>query len=268
MSEHPPKVVLTIAGFDPSSGAGITADLKTIAAHHLYGVACITALTVQSTQGVRRVQLVDPKLVRETLDTLMTDVQPAAVKIGMLGSGGLADVVADFLSSFPVRNVVLDPVLRSSSGKSLLDNAGFSTLQSRLLARADVIAPNLEEAGLLAEMEVGDIDSAGKAARRLVESGAKAAVVTGGHLQEVADVLAERKPDGGIEVRIFPGQKVETANTHGTGCAFSTALSCDLALGLPLGDAVKAAKAYVSEALRTSYTIGRGVSPVNHLFRK
>lgn len=267
MSEDPPKVVLTIAGFDPSSGAGITADLKTIAAHHLYGVACITALTVQSTQGVRRVQTVDPKLVRQTLEALIEDARPAAVKIGMLGSGAVAEVVAGFLSSVSLRSIVLDPVLRSSSGASLLDVEGLSTLRGRLLACVDVITPNLEEAGLLLETEVRDLDSARAAARNLVERGAKAAVVTGGHLQEVTDVLAERKADGSIEVQTFPGDKVETANTHGTGCAFSTALASNLALGLGLRDAVQAAKAYVTQALKTSYPIGKGVSPVNHLLR-
>jgi hydroxymethylpyrimidine/phosphomethylpyrimidine kinase len=266
MSEHPPKVVLTIAGFDPSSGAGITADLKTIAAHHLYGMACITALTVQSTQGVRRVQPVDPKLVLEMLEALIADVRPAAVKIGMLGSGEVAGVVADFLSSSSLRNIVLDPVLRSSSGASLLDAEGFRTVRSRLLARSDVITPNLEEAGLLADMDVRDLDSARAAARNLVEHGAKAAVVTAGHLKEVADVLAERMPDRSIEIQTFPGQKVETTNTHGTGCAFSTALACNLALELALRDAVQAAKAYVTQALKTSYPIGKGVSPVNHSF--
>ena len=267
MSEDPPKVVLTIAGFDPSSGAGITADLKAIAAHHLYGEACITALTVQSTQGVRRVQPVDPKLVRETLETLIADVRPVAVKIGMLGSGEVAEVVADFLSSASLENVVLDPVLRSSSGASLLDATGLGTLLTRLLGRVDVITPNLEEAGLLTKMEVHDLDSARAAARNMIERGAKAAVVTGGHLSEVADVLAEQKPDGSIELQTFPGEKVETANTHGTGCAFSTALACNLALGLALRDAVQAAQAYVTQALKTSYPIGKGVSPVNHLFR-
>ena len=268
MSEDPPKVVLTIAGFDPSSGAGITADLKTIAAHHLYGVACITALTVQSTQGVRRVQPIDSRLVRETLETLVADVSPAAVKIGMLGDVGVAEVVADFLSSASLGNVVLDPVLRLSSGARLLDATGFRTLGSRLLVGVDVITPNLEEAGLLADVEVRNLDSARAAARNLVERGAKAVVVTGGHLEEVADVLAERKPNGSIELQVFPGEKVETANTHGTGCAFSTAVACNLALGLALGDAVQLAKAYVTQALKTSYTVGKGVSPVNHLFRK
>jgi hydroxymethylpyrimidine/phosphomethylpyrimidine kinase len=266
MSEDPPKVVLTIAGFDPSSGAGITADLKTIAAHHLYGVACITALTVQSTEGVRRVQAVDAELVRETLEALIADICPAAVKIGMLGTGDVAEVVADFLSSSPLGNVVLDPVLRSSSGASLLDAGGFSTLRNRLLGRANVITPNLEEAGLVADMEVRDLDSAQAAARNLVEHGAKAVVVTGGHLKEATDVLAKRKADGSIEVQTFAGQKVETANTHGTGCAFSTALACNLALGLTPPKAVQAAKAYVTQALKSSYAVGKGVSPINHLF--
>jgi hydroxymethylpyrimidine/phosphomethylpyrimidine kinase len=204
MSEDPPKVVLTIAGFDPSSGAGITADLKTIAAHHFYGVACITALTVQSTQGVRRVHPVDPKLVRETLETLIADIRPAAVKIGMLASVEVAQVVADCLGSNPLPNTVLDPLFRSSSGATLLDVAGLSTLRSRLLARVDVVTPNLEEAGLLTDMNVRDLGSARAAARKLVERGTKAAVVTGGHLTEVADVLAERMTDSSIDVETFP----------------------------------------------------------------
>ncbi len=268
MSEEPPKVVLTIAGFDPSSGAGITADLKTIAAHHLYGVACITALTVQSTQGVRRVQPVDPKLVRQTLETLIADIRPVATKIGMLGTGEVAEVVAEFLGSSSLGKVALDPVLRSSSGASLLDGAGFTTLRTRLLGRVDVITPNLEEAGLLADMDVRDLDSARAAARKLVELGVKAAVVTGGHLPEITDVLAVRNPNGTIELQVFPGEKVETANTHGTGCAFSTALACNLAEGLTLREAIQAAKAYVTQALKSSYSLGKGISPINHLLGK
>src|SRR5690348_5032088 len=134
MSEDPPKVVLTIAGFDPSSGAGVTADLKTIAAHHLYGIACITALTVQNTQGIRRVQPVDRSLFTQTLEALVADIHPAAVKIGMLGSGEIASSVADFLRTFRPPSVVLDPVLRSSSGARLLDQAGFEVLQGQLLS--------------------------------------------------------------------------------------------------------------------------------------
>lgn len=267
MSEDPPKVVLTIAGFDPSSGAGITADLKTIAAHHLYGIACITALTVQSTQGVSRVQPVDPKLVWETLETLIADVPPAAVKIGMLGSGEIAETVADFLKSFRLPNVVLDPVLRSSSGTELLDGTGWEVLQRRLFASADVITPNLEEAGFLAGVPVRDLPSMREAAGILVRGGAKSVVITGGHLDDATDLLAESEPNGGVACRTFVCEKIATTNTHGTGCAFSASLACNLAQGLPLTEAVQASKSYVKGALENSYAIGKGVNPVNHLFR-
>lgn len=266
MSEDPPKVVLTIAGFDPSSGAGVTADLKTIATHHLYGVACISALTVQSTQGVWRVQATEASLVRETLESLISDIQPAAVKIGMLGTAEVVGVVVDFLHSASLPNVVLDPVLRSSSGANLLDEAGLKVLRSRLLSFADVITPNLEEAGMLTGVEVRDLDSMRMAAKNLIERGAKAAVVTGGHLEEIVDVLAESKPQGGIAFDVIRGESVRTPNTHGTGCAFSTSLACNLALGRSLLDAVQEAKIYVRNALKHSYVIGKGVNPVNHSF--
>ena len=267
MSEDSPKVVLTIAGFDPSSGAGVTADLKTISAHRLYGVACITALTVQSTQGVRRIQPVDPKLVRDTLECLVDDVRPAAVKIGMLGSGEVAAAVADFLESFHPSNVVLDPVLRSSSGMELIDEPGVEVIRRRLWSLVDVITPNLQEAGLLADMPVRDLPSMKEAATDLLRLSTKAVVITGGHIEDVTDVLAESKPDGTAAFRTYTGEKVATANTHGTECAFSTSLACNLAHGLALPDAVQASKNYVAGALRNSYAIGRGVSPVNHLFR-
>src|SRR5689334_12485200 len=155
MSERFPKTVLTIAGFDPSSGAGITADLKTISAHGLYGTACITSLTVQSTQGVRRVEAVSPDLVLATLRALVEDIPPAAVKIGMLGTGRIAKVVAEFLRKKRLTNVVLDPVLRSSSGKALLDRSGIRVLKE-LLGLIDVVTPNLEEAGVLTGRRVRD----------------------------------------------------------------------------------------------------------------
>src|SRR5689334_20626706 len=137
MSEHLPKTVLTIAGFDPSSGAGITADLKTISAHGLYGTACITSLTVQSTQGVKRVEAVSPDLVLQTLQALVDDIPPAAIKIGMLGTGRIARIVAEFLRKTRLANVVLDPVLRSSSGKALIDQSGIRVLKE-LLSLVDV----------------------------------------------------------------------------------------------------------------------------------
>jgi hydroxymethylpyrimidine/phosphomethylpyrimidine kinase len=263
---HQPKIVLTIAGFDPSSGAGVTADLKTIAAHGLYGTAVITALTIQTTQGVRGWEPVQPSLVRDTLEALVTDMRPAAVKIGMLGSGEVAAVVAEFLAGHRLQGVVLDPVVRSSSGADLLDEKGFATLRDKLLELADVVTPNLMEAGMLADIEVNDLPSMQEACRKLKALGANNVVVTGGHLPEPTDLLAETQLDGSLLFRKYHGERISTENTHGTGCAFSTALACNLALGASLAGAVQAAKTYVAEALRNSYAVGKGTSPINHFF--
>ena len=266
MLEQSSKVVQAIAGFDPSSGAGVTADLKTIAAHGLYGTATVTALTVQTTQGVRRWEAVAATLVLETLEALLEDMPPVAVKIGMLGSGEIAGKVAKFLHSHSLPNVILDPVLKSSSGADLLDRRGADILRAELLGIADVITPNLAEAGLLGDLEVNDLASMEEACRRLRALGARNIVVTGGHLSEPTDLLAESEPDGSLSFRTYPGVQIPTLNTHGTGCAFSTALACNLALGSSLGDAVLKAKTYVSGALRNSYQVGKGTSPINHLF--
>lgn len=260
------RIVLTIAGFDPSSGAGATADLKTISVHGLYGVATLTALTVQSTQGVGRWQAVEPRLVRETLEALATDTPPGAVKIGMLGSREVAAVVRDFLTQFRPPNVVLDPVLRSSSGADLIDAGGLAVLSSELIPLVHVITPNLAEAGELTGLEVKDLASMEEASRRLLKLGAKNVVVTGGHRSEPSDLLAQSRPDASVKFRTYPGERIATKNTHGTGCAFSTALACNLAKGTSLEDAVLAAKRYVTEALRNAYSLGKGVGPINHLF--
>lgn len=259
-------IVLSIAGFDPSSGAGATADLKTIAAHGLYGTTVLTALTVQTTTGVRRWEPVAPALVMETLTGVMEDMPPAAVKIGMLGTGEIAGVVADFLERRRPANVVLDPVLRSSSGAELIDQTGFRVLRDVLLRLADVVTPNLAEAALLADAEVKDVASMKEACQKLKCLGAKNVAITGGHLAEPTDLLAQTHRDGSLGFRTYPGERIATPNTHGTGCAFSTALACNLALGKSLEDSVLAAKTYVTEALRHSYQVGKGTSPINHLF--
>jgi hydroxymethylpyrimidine/phosphomethylpyrimidine kinase len=265
-SQKSPVIVLSIGGFDPSSGAGVTADLKTIAAHGLYGIACVTALTVQSTQGVRRFEPVSPGLVRDTLEALVDDVQPAALKIGMLGTGGIVSEVADFLRKYPQPNVVLDPVLQSSSGATLLDDAGVTLLRTDLLGLAEVVTPNVPESITLTGMDVQDLGSMQTACRTLMDSGARNVVLKGGHLSEPTDLLGERRHNGTVVFRHYGGKRVNTRNTHGTGCAFSTALACNLALGSSLGDAVSAAKSYVAGALRTSQAVGNGVGPVNHFF--
>lgn len=261
MPESPP-IVLTIAGFDPSSGAGVTADIKTIAAHGCYGISAITAMTVQSPAGVRRVVPTDHQVLADTLDELVRDGKVSAVHIGMLGSGKVAERVADFLKVAGLKNVVLDPVLQSSSGTDLVDEAGLKVLIQRLLILSDVVTPNVDEAAALTGMEVKNPAQMKAAALRLHEMGAKAVVVTGGHLDQAIDVLSVKDE----RVQTYPGDRIDSANTHGTGCAFSTAIACQLALGQPLTIAVGLAKAYVSDAIKHSYSIGSGPGSVNHMF--
>src|SRR5690349_7801492 len=196
MSKESPPVVLAIAGFDPSSGAGLTADLKTIAAHRLYGVSCITALTVQTTLGVRRSEALRPELVRDTLRALVEDTPIAAAKIGMLGSREIAAEVARFLRSNLLPNVVLDPVLRSSSGAELLDEAGLRILREELLGIVDVVTPNLDEASALTGLPVKNQAEMEQACCELRRLGAKNIIVTGGHLVQPMDLLATGLSNG------------------------------------------------------------------------
>jgi hydroxymethylpyrimidine/phosphomethylpyrimidine kinase len=269
MTEKPP-VVLTIAGFDPSSGAGITADVKTVAAHGCYGVACITAMTVQSTAGVRRVDPVDAQLVTETLHELAADLEIDAVHIGMLGSGKVVEAVADFLDSRTGKkrlpNVVLDPILKSSSGAELLDKAGLKLLKERLIPRADVITPNVDEAAALTGIEVVSLDAMKGAAARLHQMGSAAVVVTGGHLEKAIDLLSFTTKNG-IEHEVFKAERQRSNSTHGTGCAFATAMACHLALGRGLAEATLLAKTYVSAAITYGQPLGKGTGPVHHLYR-
>jgi hydroxymethylpyrimidine/phosphomethylpyrimidine kinase len=257
-----PPVVLTIAGFDPSSGAGVTADIKTIAAHGCYGVSCLTALTVQSTSGVRRVESVNPTLLLESLRVLSEDVQISAVHVGMLGSGAIARSVADFLGQECLPRVVLDPILKSSSGAELIDAEGVKVLKERLLPLAEVITPNLEEAAALTGLRVVDPAEMSAAAEKLHSMGAAAVVITGGHLQQATDVLSIAG-SGGIEQKIFTSERIRSNSTHGTGCAFATAIACQLALGKDLQGAVTLAKSYVHAAIANAYPMGKGVGPLN-----
>src|SRR4051794_11680711 len=236
MPETPP-IILTIAGFDPSSGAGITADIKTIAAHNCYGVSCITALTVQSTQGVSEIEGVKPALVTATLEELVSDLDIAAVHIGMLGNGKVAEAVADFLCGKKLPNIVLDPILKSSSGADLLDKAGKGVLVDKLLPLATVITPNAVEAGVLTGAPVTNLEHMQHAAAKLHSMGAKSVVVTGGEMGKAMDFLSF--PNGkGIETQIFKAERQRSKSTHGTGCAFATAIACHLALKRSLPEAV------------------------------
>jgi len=268
-------VVLSIAGYDPSSGAGVTADIKTAAALGCYAVTCLTALTVQSTQGVFAVEPLAPKLVAHTLKVLADDFPIDAVRLGMLGSGQTAEVVVDFLESRRPRHVVLDPVIRSSSGMPLIDPAGLKVIRQRLVGVCDVITPNVGEAALLTDSETipnnapWDVVSPQLLvlADNLHLLGAPAVVITGGHLDPPNDLLSYLQ-NGLRQEQVFPGARIKSRATHGKGCAFATAVACELALGRGLPEAVKAAKAFVRSAIEAAYPLGKGVGPMNHLFRR
>jgi hydroxymethylpyrimidine/phosphomethylpyrimidine kinase len=251
-------VVLTIAGYDPSSGAGITADIKTITAHGCYGVSCITALTVQSTRGVRRVAPVSGKIIAETLEELARDVKIAAVKIGMLGSAEAARAVAQFLRRYKPKVVVLDPIVKASSGAGLISPQGLKVLKQDLLAAASVITPNIDEASALTGVKIAGAEDMARAAERLHTLGAKAVLITGGHFDSPVDLVSA----GHGPSMLLRGKKVRTRSTHGTGCAFSTALACHLARGETLENAAKAAKGFVESALRAAPVIVSGKGPV------
>jgi hydroxymethylpyrimidine/phosphomethylpyrimidine kinase len=265
-SNHTPTarqpVILTIAGFDPSAGAGIAADLKTFAAHNCYGVAAITALTVQNTQGVAHVYPVQAHELRESLDALFQDGCIAAIKVGMLGDRGNAQVVNEFLGHNGSIPLVIDPVLRSGSGAELLDPGGLEVLKESLLRLATVVTPNLYEAAILTRSKVENLDEMRSAARKLVEMGARAVVVTGGHLEKANDVYHD-----GTVWETFAGDKLKPENTHGAGCTFSSAIAAQLALGRQLREAVVLAKAYVTEAIRKAFAVGPGRVPLYHLYR-
>jgi len=261
-----PPVVLTIAGFDPSSGAGVTADIKTIAAHACYGVACMTALTVQSTAGVRRVEPVSPELVTQTLEELASDMEIAAIRIGMLGSGRVVKAVADFLAERRPANVVLDPILKSSSGADLLDASGARLLGQRLLPLAGVVTPNVDEASALTGLAVGNLEQMRAAAHKIHELGSAAVVITGGHLEKAIDLLSFTTKTG-VEQEVFKSARLRSTSTHGTGCAFATSVACHLALGRGLPEAVLLAKAYVAATISNAHPLGRGIGPVHHLYR-
>jgi hydroxymethylpyrimidine/phosphomethylpyrimidine kinase len=269
MVETPP-VVLTIAGFDPSSGAGVTADIKTIAAHGCYGVACITALTVQSTAGVRRVEAVDPSLITETLLELTADISIAAVHIGMLGTAKVVRAVAEFFGQrsgkAKLPNLVLDPILKSSSGADLLDAAGTKLLIEKLMPLADVLTPNVDEAEVLTGMKVRDLDEMRAAAAKLHQMGASSLVITGGHLDKANDLLSFTTKRG-IEEEVFKAERQRSTSTHGTGCAFATAMACHLAMDRGLPEAALLAKTYVTAAIGAGHPLGRGTGPVHHLYR-
>ncbi len=257
-----PAVVLTIAGFDPTSGAGATADLQVFATMGLFGTACLTALTVQSTLGVARVQPVEAGILREMLQVLTRDMPPAGVKIGMLGTAAITRVVAEFVANLRFQTpvpIVIDPVLRSSSGALLLEEDAMRVLLEELLPQATCITPNQTELAMLVGRECLAPEEVCEAAEGLLRRcGGGSVIVTGGDAAEATDLILER---GTRPVRL-QGTHVATTSTHGTGCAFSSALLSRLVLGDDMAGAAKAAKLFVENSLREAPGLGCGRGPM------
>lgn len=257
MGVGPPAIALSIAGSDPSGGAGIQADLKTFHQFGVYGEAVITLLTVQNTLGVDRVECMPADLVTQQIEAVIKDIPPGAAKTGALGNREIIEAVVGLALSFPL---VVDPVMISKHGASLLDPDAIASLKSHLLPQAYLVTPNLEEAAVLADMEVRDVAAMRQAARKIAGFGAKAVLVKGGHLAgEAVDVLFSNG-----EWREFRAARIETRHTHGTGCTYSAAITASLAAGCELAEAIERAKRFITEAIRTNPGLGGGSGPVNH----
>lgn len=261
MSGAGPTTALTIAGSDSGGGAGIQADLKTFAAFGVYGTSVLTAVTAQNTLGVTAVQEIDLDVIAAQIDAVMSDIGADAVKTGMLSSAGIIETVADGIARYDVRNLVVDPVMVAASGDRLLREDAVETLASRLLPLALVVTPNIPEAEALAGISITAPEDMRDAARAIAGMGARNVIVKGGHLEgdESVDLLFD-----GTEFAEFSARRIYTQNTHGTGCTFSSAIASGLAAGKSVRDAVADAKCYVTEAIRTSFSVGSGHGPLNH----
>lgn len=256
------KAVLTIAGSDSSGGAGIQADLKTIAAHHLFGESVITALTAQNTLGVTDVLEVDPVFVGTQIDAVFDDIRPDAVKIGMVASSGLIEVIAERLQHYGAKNIVVDPVMVATSGARLISEDAIATLEARLLPLATVLTPNIPEAEVLSGLSITSPDDMIAAGKVISERYGCAVLCKGGHRLNDANDLLYR--NGGYAW--FNGKRIDNPNTHGTGCTLSSTIAANLAKGYDLDTAVRRAKAYLSGALAAMLDLGAGSGPMDHAF--
>ncbi len=256
------KKVLTIAGSDCSGGAGIQADLKTIAAHKMYGMSVITALTAQNTTGVYGVLEASPEFIAAELDCVFQDIIPDAVKIGMVSNREIIQTIVQKLRQYQVKNIVVDPVMISTSGSKLLSDQAVETLVEELLPLADILTPNLKEAEVLCGFAVETEADMVRAAEAIGRTLRGAVLVKGGHLTETADdLLAEAGCFTWIR-----GERVDNPNTHGTGCTLSSAIACQLAAGEDHLAAVRNAKAYLTGALRAGLNLGKGSGPLDHTY--
>lgn len=253
-------IALTIAGSDSGGGAGIQADLKTFHRFGVFGTSVLTAVTAQNTLGVSAVHAVPLDVVRAQLDQVASDLPPTACKSGMLATAALVREVAEGLDRHEIRRYVLDPVMVATSGDRLLDEEAETELRDSLIPRSVLVTPNLHEAGILTGRPVRDEDDMREAARALVDLGAGAALVKGGHLEGSAvDLLWD-----GSEERVWRRERIRTRHTHGTGCTLSAAVAAELARGTSLPDAVDRGLRFVARAIETAPGLGAGHGPVNH----
>lgn len=255
------KSVLSIAGSDSSGGAGIQADIKTITAHRLFATTAITAVTAQNTLGVTGIEAMSAEFVKAQIDAVFTDIAPDAVKIGMLAESETILAIKERLAHYKAKNVVLDPVMVATSGSRLINDDALDALRS-LFSLASLITPNIPEAEVLTGEKIVSHDDMVLAARKLYSEFNIAVLLKGGHLKESADDLLIC----GGEVHFIKGERIETENTHGTGCTLSSAITCNLALGDDLKASVAKAKEYVAGALRAGLNMGRGSGPLNHMY--
>ena len=241
--------VMTIAGFDPSAGAGVLADVRTISAFGCYGVAAVTSITEQNTRGVSGAHHLGGPLVSRQIELLLEDFDVRAVKTGMLPTRECVEAVADSLSRAGARHLVVDPVMRATSGYALIDHGGIEALVSLLFPLASVVTPNADEAERLTDIAVKDVDSMKRAGEAILKLGPRAVLVKGGHVagEMAIDVLVHES--GFLE---FSGDRIDSRSAHGTGCALSSAIACELGLGLAVEEAVRSAKQYVAEAIRNA----------------
>jgi hydroxymethylpyrimidine/phosphomethylpyrimidine kinase len=257
------KKVLTIAGSDSSGGAGIQADIKTIAAHKMYAMSAVTSLTAQNTTGVYAILDAPPEFVAKELDAIFTDIRPDAVKIGMVSQPGIIRAIAAKLREYEAKNIVADPVMIASSGSRLLSPDAMNALREELLPLADIITPNLPEAAVLTGHSIKDKQDMLRAAQEISALLKSAVLIKGGHLEDTADDLLYTNG----KVCWFHGEKIPNPNTHGTGCTLSSAIACNLAAGCTLPEAVQNAKEYLTGALRFGLDLGHGSGPLYHMYR-
>jgi hydroxymethylpyrimidine/phosphomethylpyrimidine kinase len=258
------RTALTIAGSDSGAGAGIQADLKTFAAHGVYGTSAITAVTAQNTVGVTCFEALSADLVTAQIEAVASDIGVHAAKTGMLPNAAIVEAVAAAVEDLEIPLLVVDPVMIAKSGDRLVDDEAISTMRSELMRRAFVVTPNIPEAEALAGLNIVSDEDRREAARRILKLGASAVIIKGGHYRspDILDLLYD-----GHRFQEFQGPRIEGGNTHGTGCTFAASLTSYLALGRPLREALPLAQEYVAGAIRHGLEIGKGHGPLHHFWR-